>query len=267
MRSPRATFGRHRWSMVASSTLLVSALFAGPAAAAGPVVTVDPAGPLASGAQTLTVTGTGFDAVGNSGNGVYVVFGPVTAAPTYYMDPSIYSPGLKWVHPGAQSSPAEAVMAADGSFTTTLDIQSGFDNTAGHVDCAIVACAVITIGAHGSQDRSQDTCTSVPFVAGDAGASVSPGASAAPVPSAAPASMAPVGSATPVGSGGPADPAHPSRVRQPPDGLRPTEMRRPRRSGVFCTVPANRTLRTGRLPRYKGIYHAGCTGYPNPTYP
>ncbi len=23
----------------------------------------------------------------------------------------------------------------------------------------------------------------------------------------------------------------------------------------------------GLLPRHKGIYHAGCTGYPNPTYP
>ncbi len=207
MRSRTAKSGSHRWPMVASSTLLVSALFAGPVAASGPAVTVEPTGPLATGAQTLTVSGTGFDAVGNNGNGVYVVFGPITPAPGYYMDPSVYSPGLKWVHPGAASSPAEAVMAADGSFTTTLDIQSSFDNPAGPVDCAVVACAVITIGAHGSQDRSQDTCTLVPFVAGDAGASVSPGTSAAAVPSVAPASMpAPVGSAVPAGSGGLADP-------------------------------------------------------------
>jgi hypothetical protein len=191
--------------MVASSTLLVSAVFAGPAAAAGPVVTVEPAGPLAAGAQTLTVAGSGFDAVGNNGNGVYVVFGPIVAAPDYYTDPSIYSSGLKWVHPGVASSPAEAVMTADGSFTTTIDIQSGFDNTRGPVDCTVVACAVITLGAHGSQDRSQDTCTLVSFVAGDA-ASMAPGASGAPAPSSAPVSTAePMGSPVAAASGAPAD--------------------------------------------------------------
>ena len=35
-----------------------------------------------------------------------------------------------------------------------------------------------------------------------------------------------------------------------------------------CTVPADPTTEAaGLLPRHKGIYHAGCTGYPNPTYP
>ena len=34
------------------------------------------------------------------------------------------------------------------------------------------------------------------------------------------------------------------------------------------TVPADPTTEAvGNLPRHKGIYHAGCTGYPNPTYP
>ena len=34
------------------------------------------------------------------------------------------------------------------------------------------------------------------------------------------------------------------------------------------TVPADPTTEAaGLLPRHKGIYHAGCTGYPNPTYP
>ena len=195
--------------MVMSSALLAAALVAVPAAAASPVVTVDPAGPLPAGAQTLTVSGTGFDAVGNGGNGIYVVFGPVTAAPGYYMDPSVYSAGLKWVHPGAAGSPAEAVMAADGTFSTTIDIQSSFDNASGPVDCAVVACGVITFGAHGSQDRSQDTCTSVAFTAGST-AAVSPGMSAAPAASVAPASMAaPMGSAAPATSGAPADPCAP----------------------------------------------------------
>ena len=44
--------------------------------------------------------------------------------------------------------------------------------------------------------------------------------------------------------------------------------KRPRRSGVSCTVPAEPTTEVAwTLPRHKGIYHAGCTGYPNPTYP
>jgi hypothetical protein len=30
---------------------------------------------------------------------------------------------------------------------------------------------------------------------------------------------------------------------------------------------APRPFGSGSLPRHKGIYHAGCTGYPNPTYP
>ena len=46
------------------------------------------------------------------------------------------------------------------------------------------------------------------------------------------------------------------------------EMRRPLRRGVAFTVPADpATEVAGLLPRHEGIYHAGCTGYPNPTYP
>ena len=52
-------------------------------------------------------------------------------------------------------------MAADGSFTTTLDIPSSFDQPGRAGGLHGGACAVITFGAHGSQDRSQDTCTAV----------------------------------------------------------------------------------------------------------
>jgi hypothetical protein len=44
----------------------------------------------------------------------------------------------------------------------------------------------------------------------------------------------------------------------------------PSGEGPFDTVPVKSpgTSRyTELLLRFKGIYHAGCTGYPNPTYP
>ena len=206
MRFPTARSGKLRWGMAASVTLLAVTVSVGTAVAAGPVVTVDPAGPLAAGTQTITVSGTGFDPVGNNGSGIYVVFGPITPAPNYYIDPSIYG-AVMWVYPAGQESGQTALMATDGSFSTTIDIPSSFTTPAGPVDCASVACGVITFGAHGSQDRSQDTCTSVTFMAGDAIAPVSPGMSALPVATVAPASMAaPMGSLVPAASGAPADP-------------------------------------------------------------
>jgi len=41
------------------------------------------------------------------------------------------------------------------------------------------------------------------------------------------------------------------------------------RRSRFVAVPVKgRPVETDRLlPRYKGIYHVGCTDYPNPTYP
>jgi hypothetical protein len=169
------------------------------ALAQGPSVTVAPTGTLPAGAATLTVTGTGFDP---AGNGIYVVFGPVVPAPTYYMDPSIYG-SFKWVHAGANESPAEAPLAADGSFSTTIDVTSTFSSAGTPVDCSVDACAVITFAAHGSPDRTQDTCTQVAFAAGT-GASAAPMGSPAAlpsmaVPSAAAGSAAPAASMTPAG--------------------------------------------------------------------
>jgi hypothetical protein len=45
-------------------------------------------------------------------------------------------------------------------------------------------------------------------------------------------------------------------------------MKRPSEEGRFhCPGEAVGASASGLLPRRKGIYHAGCTGYPNPTYP
>jgi hypothetical protein len=186
----------------AAVLLTVGLALAAPVAtfAQGPSISVEPAS-IGPGSTTLTVTGSGFS---TTGNGVYVVFGPIATAPVYYSDPSIYG-AFRWVHAGAGESPAEAVLAPDGSFSTTLEVTSTFTTPAGDIDCATSVCAVITFAAHGSPDRSQDTC--VPLLGGriasptGAGADASPGdgvASWATDPC-APITGDPAASAAPVG--------------------------------------------------------------------
>ncbi len=169
---------------VLATAALAAVVFATPVSAVGPAVTVSPTGPLPAGAQTLTVAGQGFDAQANTGAGIYVVFGPITAAPSYYTDPSIYG-AFKWVYPGGVDSAATAPMTADGTFSTTLDIASSFVAPTGTVDCSVVACGIITFAAHGAQDRTQDTCIEMTFL------SIGPGGSLGPAMSAGPASPAP----------------------------------------------------------------------------
>ncbi len=204
------TIRSRRWMFVVPQVVLLAVAITSTAAANGPTVTFEPGGVLGAGAQTITVTGQGFDPTSSNGNGIYLVFGPITPAPGYYMDPSVYGQGLKWVHPGAQATLAEAPLGADGSFTTNLDIQSSFDNASGHVDCSMVACALITFGAHGSPDRSQDTCTLVAFATDTrgAGASASLLASTPPVVPSAEASIVidPSGSPIPSSADGMTDP-------------------------------------------------------------
>ena len=183
------------------------------ASASGPVVHTEPGGPLPVGTSTLSVAGSGFDPVGNSGNGIYVAFGPITPAPAYYLDPTIYA-AIKWVHPGGSDSGAEAPMAADGSFATTLEVPSSFGGLQRPVDCNAVPCAVITFGAHGSQDRTQDTCTAVTFLAAAPSGLPSPAASlvagGVALPSSEPA---------PSGSGSLAGPAASPMTGDPCDAI------------------------------------------------
>lgn len=163
--------------------------------AQGPSVLVEPAGALAAGPATLTVTGTGF---ATTGNGIYVVFGPVTPAPGYYTNPGIYG-AFTWVHVGAGGSPIEAELGADGSFSTELHVTPTFSTSEGDVDCTAVECAVITFAAHGSPDRSQDTCTPVGFVGSAPSSGPVPDAASA-LPAIAPSPSAvgmPGGSGTP----------------------------------------------------------------------
>jgi hypothetical protein len=174
---------------------LVALVGAAPVAADGPTVDIEPGGPLASGTTTITVTGIGFDPAAANGNGIYVVFGPVTPPPAFYLDAGLYG-AFKWVSPGGAETPATARLTEDGRFSTTLEVSSAMTTSAGEVDCTSSACAVITFAAHGSTDRSQDTCTSVSFVPGDI-ASSSP--EAAP-PTASQVPTTPLGSISPATS-------------------------------------------------------------------
>jgi hypothetical protein len=150
-------------------------MVAAPAVVAqGPSITVEPQ-VLDAGTTTLTINGSGFT---GEGNGIYVVFGPITPAPVYHTDPGIYG-AFKWVHAGAGDSPIEAPLAADGSFATSLEVTSRFTTSAGDVDCATAPCAVITFAAHGSPDRSQDTCVPL-LVGGLASGPVSPDPAGSP---------------------------------------------------------------------------------------
>ncbi|MBX3028523.1 MAG: hypothetical protein KF809_00045 [Chloroflexi bacterium] len=166
-----------------------------PATANGPSISIEPAGPLPAGTTTITITGSGFDPTAARGNGIYVVFGPVTPAPGFYLDAGLYG-AFKWVAPGGVDSPATAPLGADGSFSTTLELPSVFTGSSGDVDCSVDACAILTFGAHGSTDRSQDTCTPLTFLPGDT-ASPAPGASAGPVTSIVPVSPTPDAQTTP----------------------------------------------------------------------
>ncbi|MYW03537.1 Htaa domain-containing protein [Streptomyces sp. SID3343] len=125
-----------------------------PAVTVTPNVDVDPAG------GTVTVKGTGFDPNINNKFGVYVVFGPADAAVT---DAAAFG-AQKWVRPGGTPSPSGDNMNADGSFTTTLDIKAAYtDGNGKAVDCLVTQCQVITMAAHGSPNRTQDTRTPVGF--------------------------------------------------------------------------------------------------------
>ncbi len=243
--SPSVSFARHRPALAGPTLALIVLLASGTGALAqGASVVVDPVGPLPEGANTLLVTGQGF---ATAGNGIYVVFGPITPAPGYYMDPGLYG-AFKWVSPGGPETPATAPLAADGSFATTLAITSVMTTPNGEVDCATTACAVITFAAHGSPDRSQDTCTAVSFIAGGTDAA------------------SPVASPLVARRGPPHSPRTPTRL--PPRSPRRTTVCAHRSdraltrvgsfsahektppNGVFCTVPANRTeVRSSATPQ------------------
>lgn len=153
-----------RWGVSAAvaAIALAGVGLAAPAQAAGtPAVTVAPSTGVDPAGGTITVNGSGFDTTINNGWGVYVVFGPHNA--DYATNAAAFQ-SSKWVRPGGTASAGGDAMTADGSFSTTLDITATYtDGNGAEVDCRIVGCKVITMAAHGSKVRTQDTFTPVAF--------------------------------------------------------------------------------------------------------
>ncbi|QXJ22335.1 hypothetical protein AGRA3207_003321 [Actinomadura graeca] len=144
---------------VTAAALAAFALAATPAHAAAvrvsPTSGVNPAG------QTVTVSGSGFDADRNNGFGVYVVFGPRRA--DWVTDSNAYL-AARWVHRGASGSGGQAPMSSSGGFSVSLSVKAKYTDGSGRkVDCLKTQCYVMTMAAHGVPDRSQDTATPIRF--------------------------------------------------------------------------------------------------------
>lgn len=162
----------------------------------------------AQGPTTLQVSGHGFQSVPRGYGGLYVLFGWVSDPSGGSWQPSrggVTGTDYRYVpdtqdaanaghfrfvaFPGSDTE-AEAnggTIAADGTWSTTLAVPgprfstTDRDGTPVEVDCTQVQCGVITIGAHGVANASNETFTPVSF----AGASTTPsgtGLGAAPAP-------------------------------------------------------------------------------------
>lgn len=208
----------------AALTAAAALATAGPAAAAPQVVVAGEGGQAVAAPDAPTsvqVSGTGFQSVAGGFGGVYVLFGWVDPASGDGWRPSAggvtgtqyrYAVDVQGqenagyqrfvAFPGSTTA-VEAnggVVAEDGSWATDLTIPgatlTALDADGGtvEVDCRVVTCGVITIGAHGVANANNESFTPVAFEAagaGDAGAAAGVGAEAAAEPAAEPTTAGP----------------------------------------------------------------------------
>jgi hypothetical protein len=204
---------------------------AGPAAAAPQVVVAGEGGQAVAAPDAPTsvqVSGTGFQSVAGGFGGVYVLFGWVDPASGDGWRPSAggvsgtqyrYAVDVQGqenagyqrfvAFPGSTTA-VEAnggVVAEDGSWATDLTIPgatlTALDADGGtvEVDCRVVTCGVITIGAHGVANANNESFTPVAFEAAGAADAAVGGPSAEPA--AEPSAAAPTAEVTAVAA--PAD--------------------------------------------------------------
>ncbi|WP_019632279.1 hypothetical protein [Actinomadura atramentaria] len=164
MRSIASRLGRG--ALVVGAAAAVTAAGLSPAYAAGPATTVSPSTGVDPAGQDLAVEGTGFNPAAAGGNAIYVAFGPKTA--DYATNAGVFQVS-KWIHKGAAPSAGQGPMNDDGTFSTVLPgVKAKYKDAEGNdIDCLVTQCYVITIAAHGSTDRSQDTFTPVTFTGGE----------------------------------------------------------------------------------------------------
>ena len=137
-----------------------AAIDATPVGAAGPSVKVSPAVNVARTGKTFVINGSGFNATANNNLGVYVAFGPAPALhPSDWFKTIEHYQAAVWVHIGGTGTATNKPMNANGTFSFTLTngdgspIQPAFGST----DCTKIQCGVVTMAAHGSTNRTQDT--------------------------------------------------------------------------------------------------------------
>lgn len=147
-----------------------------------PAVNVSKASGLDPAGEAITVTGSGIDPAANVGTrpplagqptGVYVVFAKI-AQP---WQPSEGAPSAartvldqKWVLPAASRAIVDPAgtnadfveLAADGTFSATLDVRAVTDGVA---DCAVDTCGVITYAAGGAVNAAHEFFTPLSFTA------------------------------------------------------------------------------------------------------
>lgn len=208
-------------------------LLAAQPAAADPLVDVglpDGAATLAPDVPTtVTVTGSGFQVVQGGFGGVYVLFGTVTdpagdawrpsaggrtgaelryAADTESADNSGHQVFVAFPGSSTAEGANGGLLTDDGGWQVELVVPGvtfttvDRDGVEATVDCRLETCGVITIGAHGVVNASNETFTPVRFAADDAPTA---GQTASPAP--APASTPEPTATTPVADGNGPPPA------------------------------------------------------------
>ena len=126
-----------------------------PASGNGPSVTADRSRGLNPAGDTITLSGRGFS---TAGPGIYIGLAQMSRFST--TDASVF-------HDAQFIKPADM---PGGSWTKTLNVASTFAGS----DCLVNACAIYTLAAHGSSDRSQDTNTRITFAGADSPAEPPP---------------------------------------------------------------------------------------------
>ena len=189
-------------AVLASAALVASAASPAPASAAPAAapstasVTVDRVDGLPAGEPTsLQVTGSGFQVVTGGFGGLYVLFGWVDDPEGGTWRPSqggVTGTDLRYAvdeaardnaghqvfvaFPGSQTA-VEAnggTLGEDGSFSTTVAVPGArfaapdAEGGTSEIDCLQVTCGVLTIGAHGVENATNETFTPVTFATDDA---------------------------------------------------------------------------------------------------
>lgn len=201
-------------SVAALAAALAGALAATPAWAAADVSVSAPGGGAtvaADHATEVTVSGSGFQSIANGFGGVYVLFGWVDDPSGGSWRPSAggvvgedyrYVPDAEsadnngyqrfLAFPGSQTeSSANGTVGADGSWSVDMVIPGATfesQDRAGEVvsvDCRRVTCGIITIGAHGVKNATNETFTPLTFADADADAGSATAPAAVDPPAAA----------------------------------------------------------------------------------